>query len=83
MKILRKNQNSFWKNQSTISNSDNQIIKEVHIKNLKATLLFIDFSKAFDSIHRGKTEQILLANGFSKKKKKTTKKKKITTIMMQ
>ena len=30
-------------------------------KNLEATLSFVDFSKAFDSIHRGKMEQILLA----------------------
>ena len=28
--------------------------------------MFIDFSKAFDSIHRGKMEQILLAYGFPK-----------------
>ena len=27
------------------------------------TLLFVDFIKAFDSIHRGKMEQILLAYG--------------------
>ena len=39
---------------------------KVHAKNLEATLLFVDFSKAFDSIHRGKTEQILLAYGFPK-----------------
>ena len=32
-------------------------------KNLKATLLFIDFSKAFDSIHRRKMKQILFING--------------------
>ena len=31
-------------------------------KNLQATTLFVDFSKAFDSIHRGKMEQILLGN---------------------
>ena len=30
-------------------------------KNLQSTLLFVDFTKAFDSIHRGKMEQILLA----------------------
>ena len=30
-------------------------------KNLQATILFVDFTKAFDSIHRGKMEQILLA----------------------
>ena len=30
------------------------------------TLLFIEFSKAFDSIHRGKMEQIQLSYGFLK-----------------
>ena len=29
-------------------------------------LLIVDFSKAFDSIHRGKMEQILLADGLPK-----------------
>ena len=29
-------------------------------------MYLIDFSKAFDSIHRGKMEQILLANGLPK-----------------
>ena len=28
-------------------------------KNLEPTILFVDFTKAFDSIHRGKMEQIL------------------------
>ena len=32
-------------------------------KNLQATLLFVDFTKTFNSIHRGKMEQILLAYG--------------------
>ena len=35
-------------------------------KHLQATLLFVDFTKAFDSIHREKMEQILLAYGLSK-----------------
>ncbi len=35
-------------------------------KNLEATLLFVDFSKVFDSIHRGKMEQILLVYGIPK-----------------
>ena len=35
-------------------------------KNLQVTLLFVDFTKAFDSIHRGKMEQILLAYGLPK-----------------
>ena len=43
-------------------------------KNFEVTLLFIDFSKVFDSIHRGKMEQILLANGLPKET--------VTAIMM-
>ena len=35
----------------------------IHEKNLEATILLVDFAKAFDSIHREKMEQILLANG--------------------
>ena len=34
--------------------------------NIQATLLFVDFTKDFDSIHRGKMEQILLAYGLPK-----------------
>ena len=40
-----------------------QSIEGVCAKNLKATVLFVDLSKAFDSIHREKMEQILLAYG--------------------
>ena len=32
-------------------------------KNFKPTILFVDFPKAFDSIHRGKMDQILLTYG--------------------
>ena len=35
-------------------------------KKLQSTLLFVDFTKAFNSIHRGKMEQILLAYGLPK-----------------
>ena len=35
-------------------------------KNLQATLLYVDFTKAFDSIHRGKMEQILPVYGLPK-----------------
>ena len=38
-----------------------RIIEGIWAKNLQATLLFVDFTKAFDSIHRGKMEQIPLA----------------------
>ena len=33
---------------------------------LQTTILFVDFTKAFDSIHRGKMEQILIAYGIPK-----------------
>ena len=33
---------------------------------IQATILFVDFTKTFDSIHRGKMEQILLAYGIPK-----------------
>ena len=42
------------------------ILEGVRAKNLQATLIFVDFTKAFDSIHRGKMEQILLAYGIPK-----------------
>ena len=35
-------------------------------KNLEATILFVDFAKAFDFIHRGNMEQIRLAYGLPK-----------------
>ena len=42
------------------------IIEGTRAKNLEATQSFIDFSKAFDSIHRDKIEQMLQAFGLSK-----------------
>ena len=42
------------------------ILEGVWAKNLQATLLFVDFTKAFDSIHRVKIEQIQLACGLPK-----------------
>ena len=52
-KILRKNQNGFRRNRSTTSEilTIRRIIEGVRAKNLQATLLFVDFAKAFDSIH--------------------------------
>ena len=43
-----------------------RILEGVWAKNLQAILLFVDFTKAFDSIHRGKMEQILLAYSLPK-----------------
>ena len=51
-----------------------QIIEGVCAKKLKVTLLFEDFSKAFDSIHREKIKQILLGYGLPKET--------VTAIMM-
>ena len=56
--IFRKNQNGFRRNKSMTSQilTLSRIIEGVHAKNQQATILFIDFTEAFDSIHRGKLE---------------------------
>ena len=66
--ILRKNQNGFRRNRSTTSQilTIRRILEGLGAKNLQATILFVDFIKAFDSIHRGKIEQIQLAHGLPK-----------------
>ena len=66
--ILRKNQNGFRRNRSTTSQilTIRRILEGVRTKNLQVTLLFVDYTKAFDSIHRGKMDQILLAYGLPK-----------------
>ena len=66
--ILRKNQNGIQRNRSTTSQilTIRRIFEGVRAKKLRATILFVDFTKAFDSIHRGKMEQILLAYGVPK-----------------
>ena len=43
-----------------------RILEGVRVKSIQVTLLFVDFTKAIDSIHRGKMEQILLAYGLPK-----------------
>ena len=66
--ILRKNQNVFWRNRSTMSKilTIRWILEGVRAKNLQATIVFIDVTKTFDSIHWGKMELILLAYGLQK-----------------
>ena len=66
--ILRKNPNGFRRNRSTTSKilTIRRILEGVRAKNLQATLLFVDFTKAFDFIHRGKMEQIQLVYGLPK-----------------
>ena len=61
--ILRKNQNGFRRNRSTTTQilTIRRILEGVRAKNVLVTILFVDFTKAFDSIHRKMMEQILLA----------------------
>ena len=53
--IFRKKQDGFWRNRSTTSQilSIRRILEGIRAKNLQVTLI-VDFTKAFDSIHRGK-----------------------------
>ena len=63
--ILRKNQNGFRRNRSTTSQilTIRRILEGVRAKTYRRHYYLSDFTKAFDSIHRGKMEQILLAYG--------------------
>ena len=62
---LRKNQNGFRSGGTTTSQilALRRLIEGVKDKNLEAILIFIDFKKAFDTIHRGKMLAILKAYG--------------------
>jgi len=64
-KVLRKNQNGFRKARSTTGQilTIRRLIEGIKSRNLEATILFVDFSKAFDSIDRSKLELILSAYG--------------------
>ena len=64
-----ENQNSFRRNRSMMSQilTTCQILEGVRAKNLEVTISFVAFAKAFDSIHRGKIEQILLTYSLCKK----------------
>ena len=67
-KILWKNQNCFQRNRFTPSQILTiwWILEEVRPKKFEATLLFVNFSVALDSIHWEKMEQILKAYGLPK-----------------
>jgi hypothetical protein len=66
---LRNNQNGFRPKRTTVAQilSLRRIIEGVKANNLPAILTFIDFRKAFDSIHRRKMMQILRAYGIPPK----------------
>lgn len=60
---LRPNQNGFRPGRSTTAHvlALRRLIEGVKSNNLKAIITFVDFRKAFDSIHRGKMMKILRA----------------------
>ena len=63
--ILRKNQNGFRPGRSTLSQilTLRRIIEEIKHCNKTAALIFVDFSKAFDSVNREKMFEILALYG--------------------
>ena len=66
---LRMNQNGYRVGRNTVNHilAARRLVEGVKNKNLSAVMVFIDFSKAFDSIDRKKMIQILSAYGIPKK----------------
>ena len=67
--VLRINQNGVRPGRSTVSQilALRRIVEEIKNNNLIAALVFIDFKKAFDTVHRGKMLDILRAYGVPEK----------------
>ena len=63
--ILRNNQNGFRPKRSTTFQilTLQRLLEGVKVQHLEAILTFVDFKKAFDTIHREKLMQILKAYG--------------------
>ena len=63
--LLRNNQNGFRAGRSTISQilSLRRLIEEATYNNLDSALIFVDFSKAFDSVDRTRMFEILKLYG--------------------
>ena len=61
--LLRNNQNGFRLKRNTTAHilALRRIIEEAKRNNVPETIVFVDFSKAFDSVHRAKMMQILKA----------------------
>ena len=66
--ILRKNQNGFRPGRSTLGQilTLRRIIEEITFCNKTAALIFVDFSKAFDSVNRDTMFEILELYGIPK-----------------
>ena len=66
---LRPNQNGFRPGRSTVSHilALRRLLEGVRSHNLKAIITFVDFKKAFDSIHRERMMKILKAYGIPPK----------------
>ena len=67
--ILRRDQNGFRKGRSTLPKilALRRIFEKIKIDNVKASIVFIDFSKAFDSISRSAMLHILHLYGLPDK----------------
>ena len=67
--LLRINQNGFHTGKSTAAKivTLRRLIEGVKATQLQAIITFVDFKKAFDSIHRGKLMKILSAYCVPKK----------------
>ena len=67
--LLRNNQHGFRQERTTVGQilAIRRILEGVKSKNVPVVFTFIDFKKAFDSVHRGKMIKILRSYGIPDK----------------